>query len=107
MKILQVIDVLNVGGAERVFVDMCNILKENNQNVTALILLNKRGDLTVNLNIPIIELNRRNKWDVFTMYKCSLILKEYDIIHCHLRQVYKYLSLVKLIFNVKNKLNKY
>lgn len=104
MKILQVIDTLNVGGAERVFVDICNILKENHQNVSALILLNNSGVLADNLNVPIIELNRKNKWNFFTMYKCSLILKKYDIVHCHLRQVYKYIALIKLIFNLKTKI---
>lgn len=104
MKILQVIDTLDVGGAERVFVDICNILKENNQDVTALILLKDRGDLADNLKVPIIALNRENKWNFYTMYKCRLILKDFDIIHCHLRQVYKYIALVKLIFNLKTKI---
>src|SRR5690606_14702485 len=106
MKILQVIDTLNIGGAERVFVDMCNILKENKEAVSVLILLENKGELSKDLNndIPIINLNRKNKWNIFTMYKCSKILKKYDIIHCHLRHTYKYVAFVNFLFNTKLKI---
>ena len=39
MKVLQVIDKLDVGGAERVLVDLSNILDENNIDTTVLCLL--------------------------------------------------------------------
>lgn len=105
MKILQIIDTLNVGGAERVFVDMCNILYENDINVAALFLL-EQGVLGNNLNlkIPKIELKRFNKWSVFKMYKCSKVLREHDIIHCHCRHVYKYIRLVDLLFFTSKKI---
>lgn len=103
MKILQVIDKLEIGGAERVFVDMCNILHKNNQDVSALILLENRGELANELRISIIELRRKNKWDVHSMYQCSKILKKYDVIHCHLRHVYKYIALVNFIFRCNSK----
>lgn len=105
MKILQVIDTLNVGGAERVFVDMCNILHGNGLDVSALFLLNG-GILSQDLNqeISIIELYRKNKWSLSSMKKCSNIINQYDLIHCHFRHVYVYISIVQKVFNVKSKI---
>lgn len=104
MKILQVIDTLNIGGAERVFVDVCNILKENDQDVSALILLENKGKLAKELNIPIIDFSRNHKWDIVAMYRCSQILNKYEIVHCHLRHVYRYIALVNLVFRSKAKI---
>lgn len=104
MKILQVIDTLNVGGAERVFVDICTILKENGQDVSALILLEDKGSLAKELKVPIIDFSRPHKWDIHVMYKCSQILRKYDIVHCHLRHVYRYISLVNLLFKSPSKI---
>jgi glycosyltransferase involved in cell wall biosynthesis len=105
MKILQVIDTLNVGGAEKVFVDICNVLIDNGIEVTSLFLLEK-GALKEELNqsIPVIELHRINKWSFTTMYQCSKIIRQYDIVHCHFRHVYKYISFVSKLFNVKSKI---
>ncbi len=102
LKILQVIDTLNVGGGERVFIDMCSILIENNVNVKALFLLNP-GMLQNELDKRIILtfLNRTSKWSFIKMFECSKILKQNDIVHCHFRHVYKYIKLVAILFNIK------
>lgn len=102
MKILQVIDILNVGGAERVFVDLINILYKHNEDVAALFILRK-GPLSniLNQKIPVHELNRKNKFSIYTLYKCSKLLSNYNIIHCHSKHVFRYIKLVCLIFRVK------
>ena len=101
IKVLQVIDQLNVGGAEKVFVDLCNILKENNLNVSALFLL-QGGTFSKGLksDIPIFELFRENKWNISSLFECSKIICRFDIVHCHFRHVYRYISLVKKIFKL-------
>jgi glycosyltransferase involved in cell wall biosynthesis len=105
MKILQIIDKLNVGGAERVFVDMCNILYEKNCNVIALLLLDKGVlDQDLNTNLPVIYLKRYNKWSIKKMTECASILKKYEIVHCHCRHVYKYIKLVDLLFFTNKKI---
>jgi hypothetical protein len=105
MKIIQVIDTLTVGGAEKVFVDICNLLFERDQDVSALFLL-ESGDLKedLNSNIECFELHRVNKWSYIKMKECSTILDDFEIIHCHFRHVYRYISLVKKIFPFKGKL---
>lgn len=105
LKILQVIDTLAVGGAENVFVNTCNVLHEKKNHVTALFIL-KKGVLAnkMNQDIPLLELNRRNKWSLLKMKKCLKIIKEFDIIHCHSRHNYRYIKLVSLFFNLKSKI---
>lgn len=100
MKILQVIDTLNVGGAEKVFVDICNILSENHVDVSALFIMNE-GILGKNLifSIPKFNLNRKQKWSISKMNECAAILKKYDIIHCHCRHVYRYIKMVSILFD--------
>lgn len=105
IKILQVIDTLDVGGAEKVFVDMCNILYENHQDVTALFLL-QGGILKKNMHagVPFYELKRKNKWSLKSMYQCCTILNKFDIVHCHSTHVYRYVKLISRIFFLKTKI---
>lgn len=97
MKILQVIDTLNVGGAERVFVDMCNILQENVHHITALLLLEDGGELASGLKVPLLHLRRKSKWSLKSMFNCSKIINEYDVVHCHNKHVFQYVKLVSLL----------
>ena len=105
LRILQVIDTLNIGGGEVVFSDLCTILFESKMDVTAMFLLNA-GHLKDKLpkGMPTFELKRENKWSIAKMRQCSNILKEFDIIHCHFRHVYRYLQLVNVIFHLKRKI---
>jgi len=103
MKILQVIDKLDLGGAERVFVDLTNILYENKYDVCCLFLIEK-GYLSkqLNSNIAYFELNRKNKFSFQKIFECANILKKYDVIHCHMRHVYRYIKLISKIFAINN-----
>jgi len=95
MKILQVIDKLDVGGAERVLVDLSNILDENNIDTTVLCLLKESLlDEKLNKNINKIYLNRSNKWSVIKLVQLYHILKKYDIVHVHSRHVLRYVGLM-------------
>lgn len=103
MRICQVIDSLNVGGAERVCIDLCNILKKNNEDVNLLLLVSK-GDLfeLLDNNINYFILDRKNKYDLKKMYELSRYVRDFDIIHCHFRHVYRYIKLVCILFSIKN-----
>ena len=104
MKVLHIIDFLNVGGAERVCITLCNLLHKTNFKVSVLLIVSG-GDLKNSLNseIPLIELNRKNKYNIFTMYKCACILKKQDVLHVHMRYNYRYIKLVQRLFflNIK------
>lgn len=92
MKILQVIDSLHAGGAERVLIDTANLLKDDGQEVTVLTLLN-RGELANQLHpsVPIIELNRSFKLDPAKVLDFMRIVNEHEVVHIHMRHVLHYL----------------
>ena len=102
LKILQVIDRLDAGGAERVMVDLANILFQNGHLVTTLAILN-HGDLRDDLDkeIPKIDLNRTGRFSISHMWKFSREAKKHDIVHVHMRHNLKYVWLVKILFPFK------
>jgi glycosyltransferase involved in cell wall biosynthesis len=106
MKVLQIIDKLEVGGAERVFVDLTNLLYESKKVEVSILTFDAKGKLFFFLNKKIAKINfkRENRFNVFTAYKLSKLLKSYDILHVHMRHPYRYVKIVCLIFGVKTKL---
>lgn len=95
MKILQVIDRLEVGGAEKVLVNLSNILDDNACEISVLCLLTKANlDSSLNRSISITYLKRSFKYNPIKLIKLYLILRNYDIIHVHCRQVLRYVGLL-------------
>jgi len=105
MKILHVIDTLNVGGAERMFVDIANMQHEANLHVEIL-LLYKSGKLESDLNkdIKIHHLNRSNKLSLAKLYQTNELCKNFDIVHVHMRHNMRYVGLANMLFGGKQKL---
>lgn len=105
MKVLQVIDTLNVGGAERVCIDISNLLNQKNIDTTVL-TISKKGKLATLLNpdIKVINLNRKSKYDLKAARKTASILRNFDIIHVHMRYTYRYVKLISIVFNLKMKI---
>ncbi|PVW16471.1 glycosyltransferase family 4 protein [Marixanthomonas spongiae] len=99
MKVLQLIDRLEVGGAERVAVDLSILLKREGVAVDFLNLLYPSkldGELREN-NIQVAYLNRKNKYNPFTLLRLFLILNSYSIVHVHSRHVLRYVGLTLLV----------
>ena len=104
MKVIQVIDQLQVGGAERVLVDLSNLLKEQNCDVAVLCLLNEaKLDGHLDNDIPVIYLLRKHKFNPLYLIRLYKILISYDVIHIHLRQVLRYVSLLFYFSGLHNK----
>ncbi len=99
MKILQVIDRLNVGGGERVLVDLANILFAKGHTVHVLTLVCP-GPLAQQLNegINLINLKRRMKYSLGKLKQVNDICGEYDIVHAHLRYNFRYIALAKMLY---------
>jgi len=99
MKVLQVIDQLNVGGAERVAVDLSIMLKEEGVDIDFLNLLQPSEldeELTKN-HIQVKYLNRKNKYNPFLVLQLFFLLNSYSIIHVHSRHVLGYVGLTFFI----------
>jgi glycosyltransferase involved in cell wall biosynthesis len=105
MKVLQVIDKLNIGGAERVFVDMASILSDADLTVEVL-LFDNTGKLTgeLNSNIVVHNLDRKNKYSISKLYHTNKLCSGFDIVHVHMRHCYFYIRLAKLLFGGKYKI---
>lgn len=105
MKILYVIDRLETGGAEKIFVSITKLLAGTEVTTGALLFssgstLEKELDKHVQLHV----LNRTNKYNPLTLYKAHKICNNYDIVHTHLRHVYAYIRLAQWLFGGKYKL---
>ena len=79
LRVVQIIDRLNVGGAERVLVTIANILHEHGHKVK-LITTVSPGPLKQKLdkNIEHIDLGRKWKWNIITMQRLVKEIKNYD-----------------------------
>lgn len=102
-KILQVINTLESGGAENIFIDLCNLLYKNNFKVSALFLRNE-GPLSNKLLLGLekISLNRKLRWSLLSIFKFLVISKNYDIIHIHSRHSLLWVSIALLFYPFNN-----
>jgi glycosyltransferase involved in cell wall biosynthesis len=105
MKVLQVIDRLNVGGAERVCIDISNLLINENIHVSVLTILEK-GELFpfLDTRIETFCLERKSKFNIKTIRKMVSILNNFDIIHIHMRHVYRYVKFSSLFYKLSCKI---
>ena len=105
MRVLQIIDTLDIGGAERVFVDISNLLHQKKIDISVLTFVDG-GELKSSLykGIPHVKFKRTHKLNIYSAYQLSKIIKKYDILHVHMRHVYRYVKFICLLFNVKSKI---
>lgn len=86
MKVIQIIDSLNAGGAERVAVNIANELADNNVD-SFICATRKEGILkdTVRSNVKYLFLDKKGKFDIKAINTLRLYLKAHniDIIHAH------------------------
>jgi glycosyltransferase involved in cell wall biosynthesis len=105
LSVVQVIDMLNAGGAERVLVTLSNILHDYGHKVKVITTVTT-GALSSQLNVGIElqSLNRKWKWNPVTMYKLVRAVKDFDVIHVHSRHNLRYFLLAKSLFGLKKKI---
>ena len=105
MKIVHIIDSVCVGGAENVMINLCNLLKKKQIDVSILLISNNKGKLieSIDKNIPIISLNRKSKYDLKAWFNFSKHLRKFDIAHVHMRHNFSFTTIVSKLFrsNIK------
>lgn len=91
MNILQMIDNLNIGGSERMAVNISNVLAKNGNHVV-LCASREKGALTefVDDEVKLICLNKKKAWDVFAFRRFLKIIKDdqIELIHAHSSSVF-------------------
>lgn len=101
MNVLQVIDTLQVGGAEKITVLLSNLLHRKGVT-TSVLILRKEGDLLQELDPDIKRffLNRTQRYSISKLKETASIVSKYDIVHIHLKHNYRYVALACLLFGV-------
>lgn len=84
MKVIQIIDTLSVGGAEKIVLLIANKLTENNIN-NAVLTTTRTGELESQFNksVPIYHLHRKSRFDIRAYYRMYKLCRQYDVIHVH------------------------
>ena len=80
-------------------VTLANILNRHGHEVTVVTTV-KPGPLSAKLdkNISLVNINRKSKWNIFSMYKLYRAIRRYDIIHVHSSYNLRYLFLTSKLF---------
>lgn len=93
---------LNAGGAEKLLVNIANLLYKNKIDVEVILLLDKAIiDDQINKNISIKYLKRKKRFDFNSWVKLKSWVKNADIVHIHSRYNLRYYFLVKLILGIR------
>lgn len=102
LSVVQVIDILNTGGAERVLINLANLLHAHG-HVVKVVTTVRPGPLASQLHKGIVlqNLHRSWKWNPLTMYKLAKAVREYDVIHVHSSYNLRYLFLTATVFRIK------
>jgi glycosyltransferase involved in cell wall biosynthesis len=99
LRVLYVIDTLEIGGAESVCLDIFQNGLKYGINSSLLVIQNIQKteyDLIDNKNIK--YLNRASKWNVVSIFTAAFYLFKYKIIHTHLNHTFRYIHFVKILF---------
>ena len=99
MRILQVIDTLNIGGAERMCVNISNLLTSKSIE-NSILVTRKLGSLYKQVEPEKIDLiSKRNGLDLFGFYKFIKVIKAKNptVIHAHSTSIY-WAFLAKVFF---------
>ena len=94
-QVLQIISRLDSGGAEKVFVDICNMLNRHGYDVTIL-YTRSPGELSklLNKNIDQISLNRNSRFNFLVIFKFINIVKNHRTVHIHLRNTFFFSKII-------------
>lgn len=105
MRVIHVIDSLNVGGAERVLITLCNALYGTAVDLAVCVLTDQQPlRIQLNRGIRFYDLRRGNKWNLKKMRDFNRWCSGYDIAHVHLRYNLRYAYLARFIFGGRYKL---
>ena len=96
MKVAILNDKLDAGGAEKVFVNMANLLYANGVEVLVVLFLHSSVlDALLHPQISVVYLHRKGRFDIKAMLLLKKLVKEFDIVHVHSRYNLRYYMITK------------
>ncbi|WP_445381947.1 glycosyltransferase [Robiginitalea sp. IMCC43444] len=118
MRVLQVINSLNMGGAEKLLVESIPVMKEKKLKVEVLLLRGGNQPLLQELKERMGDgfhvLSQKSVYNPFNIFKIIPLIKRYDIVHVHLFPALYWVALanflsasrVKLVYTEHSTYNK-
>ncbi|MCX7745008.1 MAG: glycosyltransferase [Flavobacteriales bacterium] len=105
MRVLHVIDSLEVGGAEKMVIFTANELVRRGLHAGIMVIV-KRGTLAnlLNKQVELIELNRKSRFGLRALKNFSCAAHRFDIIHIHLAHNFKYAFVADILFGLPQKI---
>ncbi len=101
MKIALINDQLNAGGAEKVLVNMANLMHGKGIEVVVVLYLKPAIlDRLLHSSIPVFYLERKGRFDISAMRALKKIVHTTDIVHVHSRYNLRYLMVAKLLTGI-------
>lgn len=105
LKIMQLIDSLQTGGAEMMAVRIANELDKSNID-SHIVATRSTGELVKQIreNVNVYCINKRNSFDLISFFRLVLYVKKHGITHIHAHSNSIYFAIVSKIFNSKLKI---
>ncbi len=105
-SVIHITDTLEIGGAEKMLIEIANKFKKEGHKVSVMILLKKKNPLIskINKDINVYELERKSKYNLFFAKNVIKIINMYDIVHIHMRHNLRYVWYAKIFFGLKSKI---
>lgn len=95
MRVLQIINSLAMGGAEKLVTESVALFRHKNVNVNVVTL--KRTNSTLENEIENVSLSKGSVYNPFLIFKIIPLLKKYDLIHIHLFPTLYWVVIAKFI----------
>lgn len=104
MKILQLIDSLSIGGAERMGVNIANVSAQN--GIESYLVASRKGGPLQQFLLPAVNyycIDKKNGFDISAFYRLIKLVKKIrpDVIHAHSTSVYWAIGIKLFINNIK------
>ena len=101
MKVALLNDQLNAGGAEKVLVNMANLMHARGVDVIVVLFMSPASlDKQLHPEIPVHYLNRKGRFDRAAMRTLKFLLQTCDIVHVHSRYNLRYFMVAKYITGI-------
>ena len=104
MRIVQIIDSLEVGGAERMAVNYANVLSKE-ISFSGLVVTRKEGSLKneIDANVSYLYLNKRHTLDFKAIFRLKTYCKsnKVEYVHAHGTSYFSALLLKLCLINIK------
>lgn len=104
MKIAQVVNTLNVGGAEKVVVDTSMLFKQYSQQCDVIVLNAAKsifGKELIENQVKIVNIAASNIYNPILIFKLVRILKQYDAVIVHLFPAQYWVAFARLLIPLK------